>query len=123
MQRNKVTVYPSREAAEAAYQKAITAAENFETGSASDIEDEGLENWLSRTGRRIANPIWASQKRRKYMANKSLRQQLDEANDYIQQLEDERAGALSSLSAIYGIEIADADEDEDEDDDEFDDEI
>lgn len=122
--RNKVTVYPNREAAEKAYQKAIDAADNFDTGTSADIEDEGLEGWLERTHRKIANPhpIW----REKLMARQSLRQQLDEANDYIQQLEDERAGALASLSAIYGIEIADADEDGDEDEldeDEFEDEI
>jgi hypothetical protein len=72
----------------------------------------------------LVNPNRKTKKGKKHMARETqaekiarLESELDEATSRIEELEDERQGALSALSSAYGVEVLD---DEDLDDEDFD---
>ena len=80
---------------------------------ADEVESESVEEWATETGRTITNPKRKEDRRMATSKTKQdLQDELDDANDYIEQLE-------AKLGDIAGI-VSDEDENEEEaeDDDE-----
>lgn len=107
-------VYKDREQAESAKQRAVTFLTNVvqDEDRADEVAGESLDSWLEETGRRIANnPTKGKDTMPKTKAQ--LAAELDEANDYIEQLE----AKLDDIAGIAGDEEDEDDDDLDEDDD------
>jgi hypothetical protein len=110
---SKKTVYHSDQEAETGWNRAIQFKLNQgDDEGAQEIADMGLDVWLESTGRRIENPTNRKEQTnmpRETQAEKiaRLEAELDEANSRIEELEDERQDALSSVAASYGVEIFD----------------
>lgn len=114
--------------AETALRRAIQFEYNLgNDDKAEEFESMTPQQYAEHRGFTIVNPI--SKKRRKIMPNRKpaplkvdlmdeneeLRAALEEANQRIEELEDEREGALSALSSVYGLEIEEEEEEPEED--------
>ena len=115
MAKNKVI---TRAVAESRFQSAIRAAETLrdDASLASDIEDEGVDDWAERKGYVIANP--GKKGGKKPMATRVSIATLRQENQELQEENEELRATLADINRLSG---SDDDEDEFDDDDEFED--